>query len=234
MNIIGFLMFKNKRFLSIIPARAGSKRLPKKNVKDLAGKPLISWSIESSIDSKYIDATLVTSDCDEVLSIANTYDIQAITRPSKLSTDTAKTLDVVFHAIEHIEENFDYIVLLQPTSPLRTSIHIDEAIELLISKNANAVISVGEMEHSPLWSNTLNETNSMEGFFDENVYKRSQELPTYYRLNGAIYICDISELIKTRTYFLENNIFAYKMSRESSVDIDDEIDFKFAELLFDK
>jgi len=234
MNILGFLMYKNKRFLSIIPARGGSKRLPNKNILSFSGQPLICWSIESSITSKYIDTTVVTSDSNEVLKIAHAYDIQAIKRSLELSTDTARTFDVILDALEYVKEDFDYIVLLQPTSPLRTSKHIDEAVELLINKKADAIISVGEMEHSPLWSNTLDETNSMEDFFNESVFERSQDLPTYYRLNGAIYICDIKEMIKSRTYFLKNNIFAYKMSRESSIDIDDEIDFKFAELLVDK
>lgn len=227
-------MHKNKRFISIIPARGGSKRLPNKNILDLAGKPLISWSIECSIGSKYIDDTFVTSDNEAILNIAKEYKVRNGKRPEELASDMAKTIDVIFYVLQHLKEKFDYMVLLQPTSPLRTSKHIDEAIELLMEKNADAIISVGEMEHSPLWSSTLDETNSMESFFDESVNKRSQDLPTYYRLNGAIYICDIKKMIEAKTHFLKKNIYAYKMSREASIDIDEAIDFKFAELLFDK
>ena len=106
------------------------------------------------------------------------------------------------------------------------------AIELLESKNADAIVSVCEMDHSPLWSNTLDESLSMEGFLnDEVLNKRSQDLEKYYRLNGAIYICKTEKLLEEKSFFLKNNIFAYIMNRESSVDIDESIDFKMAETI---
>jgi CMP-N-acetylneuraminic acid synthetase len=121
--------------------------------------------------------------------------------------------------------------LLQPTSPLRDARHIDEAIELLDEKDADAIVSVCEMEHSPLWSNSLNESLSMQGFLkDEVLNKRSQDLETYYRLNGAIYICKIEKLLEEKSFLLKNNIFAYVMSRERSIDIDEKIDFDIANL----
>lgn len=224
-------MINNKKFVAVVPARKGSKRLPQKNILDLAGKPLLSWSIEASLKSKYIDKTLVTSDSLAILDIAQKYNIQAVKRPNDLASDTSTTLDVILHALKQVEDEFDYMILLQPTSPLRTQYHIDEAIELLFNKKANAIISVCEMDHSPLWSNVLDETLSMEGFIDENIPKRSQELPLYYRLNGAIYICDIKEMLKEKTYFLKENIYAYKMPKKDSIDIDDEFDFKLASIL---
>jgi CMP-N-acetylneuraminic acid synthetase len=224
-------MYKNKTFLAIIPARGGSKRLPRKNVLDLAGKPLIAWSIEAGLNSKYIDEVIVSSDDAEILEVAKRFNANTIQRPDALASDTATTFDALKHTIENIER-YDYIILLQATSPLRDNNHIDEAIELLESKSANAVVSVCEMDHSPLWSNTLDESLSMQEFLKDGILnKRSQDLEKYYRLNGAIYICKTDKLLEEESLFLKENIFAYKMDRKSSVDIDEEVDFKIAEVL---
>ena len=224
-------MYKNKTFLAIIPARGGSKRLPRKNVLDLNGKPLIGWSIEAALKSEYIDKVVVTSDDDEILAISKKYGADTINRPDELASDTATTFDAIKHTVDNYE-TYDYVVLLQATSPLRDEKHIDEAIELLEAKNADAVVSVCEMDHSPLWSNTLDETLSMKGFLkDEVLNKRSQDLEKYYRLNGAIYICKTDKLLEEKSFFLKDNIFAYAMDRKSSIDIDEEIDFKIAQVL---
>lgn len=227
-------MYKDKTYLAIIPARGGSKRLPRKNVLNLNGKPLIAYSIEAGLNSKYIDKVIVTSDDDEILTISKKYAAYTILRPNELASDTSTTFDAIKHTIDNCEK-YDYIVLLQATSPLRDENHIDEAIELLESKNADAVVSVCEMDHSPLWSNTLDETLSMVGFLkDEVLNKRSQDLEKYYRLNGAIYICKTKKLLEEKSFFLKDNIFAYKMDRESSIDIDEEIDFQIAQQLMVK
>lgn len=224
-------LYKNKTFLAIIPARGGSKRLPRKNILDLQGKPLIAWSIEAALKSGYIDRVIVTSDDEEILQIAKQYGSDTIKRPNELSSDTATSFDAIKHTIENVE-HFDYIVLLQPTSPLRTSQHIDEAIEQLHDKNADAIISICEMDHSPLWSNTLPDDGNMSSFLrDEVKNKRSQDLDIYYRLNGAIYICKTDRLLDEKSFFIENDIYAYKMGRKSSIDIDEEIDFIIADSL---
>ena len=224
-------MYKNKTFLAIIPARGGSKRLPRKNVLDLNGKPLIAYSIEAGLDSSYIDKVVVTSDDDEILTISKKYGAVTINRPNELASDIATTFDAIKHTVDNYEK-YDYIVLLQATSPLRDEKHIDEAIELLELKKADAVVSVCKMDHSPLWSNTLDESLSMVGFLkDEVLKKRSQDLEKYYRLNGAIYICKVERLLENKGFFLKENIYAYVMDRKSSVDIDEEIDFKIAEIL---
>lgn len=227
-------MSKDKTFLAIIPARGGSKRLPRKNVLKLAGKPLIAWSIEAGLQSQYVKDVVVTSDDSEILSIASNYNVQLIQRPEELATDHATTFDAIKHAIDN-SNPYDYIVLLQPTSPLRTHQHIDEAIELLVSKNADAIVSVCEMDHSPLWSNTLPQDGNMIHFLrDEIKNKRSQDLEKFYRLNGAIYICKTEKLLEQRSFFLDHNIYAFIMDRKSSVDIDEEIDFSFAEILINR
>lgn len=224
-------MYKDKTFLAIIPARGGSKRLPRKNVLDLNGKPLIAWTIEAANKSQYIDKVVVSSEDDEILNISQKYDAMTLKRPSILATDTATTYDTVKHVIDSMEDKYDYILLLQATSPLRNEKHIDEAIELLFQKDAFAILSVCEMDHSPLWSNTLAEDKSMAGFLSDEIPKRSQDLPTYYRLNGAIYICKRDVLLKEETFFIKENIYAYEMKKENSVDIDEKIDFKLAKCL---
>jgi CMP-N-acetylneuraminic acid synthetase len=135
--------------------------------------------------------------------------------------------------IDNIDELFDFTILLQPTSPLRTYKHIDESLELLISKNADAIISVCETEHSPLWSNTLPDDGNMQNFMrNEILHMKSQDMPKYYRLNGAIYICKTEKLINNKTLFIPDNIFSYIMDRKDSIDIDYEIDLQYAEFIF--
>lgn len=227
-------MFEDKTFLAIIPARGGSKRLPRKNVLDLAGKPLICWTIEAAIKSKYIDKIIVTSDDEEILNIANVMQVDTITRPIELASDTATTFDVVKHAINNTICQFDYVVLLQPTSPLRTEVHIDEAIQHVFEKQADALISICETDHSPLWSNLLPNDGSLENFISDKIKNtRSQDLPVYYRLNGAIYICETVSLLKEQSFFISKNINSYIMDRQSSIDIDTALDLNLARILID-
>ncbi len=223
-------MFKNKTFLAIIPARGGSKRLPRKNILNLCGKPLISWSIEAGLKSKYIDKVVVSSDDKEILNISNELKVQVIKRPDELASDTSTSFDAVKHAIDNLE-SYEYILLLQPTSPLRNENHIDKAIEFLEEKNADAVVSVCEMNHNLLWSNTLDDSLSMEGFISDNLLNnRSQDLKKHYRLNGAIYLCKTDKLLKEKSFFLKKNIFAYVMNSNNSIDIDRKEDFELASL----
>ena len=227
-------MYTNKTFLAIIPARGGSKRLPRKNVLDLCGKPLIAYTIEAALKSKYINKVIVSSDDEEILNISSNFGADIIKRPDELASDTATTFDAIKHTINNLEK-YDYIVLLQPTSPLRNENQIDEAIELLEEKQADAIVSVCEMDHSPLWSNTLPKDGNMRGFLREEILnKRSQDLEKYYRLNGAIYICKTDKLLENKSFFLKDNIFAYIMDRKSSIDIDEEIDFEIAKVLINK
>lgn len=221
----------NKTFLAVIPARGGSKRLPRKNVLNLNGRPLIAWSIEAGVRSKYVSQVIVSSDSPEILDVSRRFGALTIKRPAELATDTALTIDVLNHVLERCAL-YDYIVVLQPTSPLRNEKHIDAAIELLLEKKADAVVSVCNVDHSPLWSNTLPADGSMLGFIRGDIQNtRSQDLGAYYRLNGALYICETKRLIEEQSLMLKDNIFAYKMAREVSVDIDTKQDFLYTEFL---
>ncbi len=228
-------MNNNPTFFSIIPARGGSKRLSNKNILPLAGKPLICYTVEASLQTNRIQKTIVSTDSSQIINTIKDYDIDIIKRPDYLATDTATTNEVILHVLSTLQKQPDFIVLLQPTSPLRNSRHIDEAIDLLLSKNADAVVSVCEMDHSPLWSNTLPEDLSMVNFLhDEIKHKRSQDLSTYYRINGAIYIVNTNRFIREQTLFLSDNIFAYIMPQETSIDIDDYFDLMLVETILKK
>ena len=224
-------MYKNKKILAVITARGGSKRLPNKNILNLAGKPLIAWTIDEAKKSKYIDKVIVSTDSKKIVEVSKEYGAEVpFIRPSELSNDTADSISVIKHAIEFFDKEYDYVMMLQPTSPLRTVDDIDGAIEQL-SESVKSVIPVAEVDHSPLWSNTLPDNLSMKNFIkDEIKNKRSQDLPTYYRLNGAIYISETSYLYK-QNGFMGNKTKAFVMSKLRSIDIDSELDFKFTELI---
>jgi CMP-N,N'-diacetyllegionaminic acid synthase len=230
-------MLNGKKILAVIPARGGSKRLKNKNLLPLLNKPLLAWSIEAALDSKYIDKIIVSTDANEIAEEANRFGIgMPFIRPPELSGDEARSIDVVTHAIEWLKEyenkDFDYVVLLQPTSPLRTAHHIDAALLELVERGADAVVSICESEHSPLWSNVLPQNKSLENFLkSEYINSRSQDLAQYYRLNGALYICDVSRLLSEDTFFIKDNIYAYTMQQIDSVDIDTKLDFLLAETI---
>ncbi len=225
-------MINSKSVLAIIPARGGSKRLPHKNILDFAGKPLITWTIMSAKNSRYIDNIIVSSDKNKILALAKSMGVDVVKRPEELSRDETTSFDVVKHAIDNIKRH-DYIILLQPTSPLRTSQHIDESIGFLVEKEADAVISVCEVEHSPLWMNVLGDDCSMNHFLSQDIKnKRSQDLRQYFRLNGAIYISNIDALLKEGGFFIRDKIYAYIMKSADSIDIDNIVDFKVAEQMY--
>ncbi len=218
----------NSNFLAIIPARSGSERLPNKNKLNLCGKPLISWTIEAAKRSKYINKIVVTSDDSEILKIAEKSSVEIIVRPDELASDSATSVDVIKHSLENLD-TYEYVILLQPTSPLRNYRHIDESIKFLKQKNADAIISVCKTDHNPLWSNRLDSNLSMSNFIEnEQLNKRSQDLDKFFRLNGAIYICKTKNFLKENTFFIKKNIFAFIMDKKSSIDIDDEFDFEIA------
>lgn len=228
-------MINNKKVLAIIPARGGSKRLPRKNILPIAGKPLIDWTIEAALSSEHVDEVFVSTDDQEIADVASKHNISMPKlRPQALSSDYASTQDVIFYTLENFGNEADIIVILQPTSPLRVAEQIDGAIKLFEKKNAFSVVSVTPCEHPPMWSNTLPEDCSMEGFLDTASNKRSQDLGVYFRLNGAVYVYDVAKLKALGVMAYTSESYAYKMSHESSVDIDTQLDFDFAALLLNR
>jgi CMP-N-acetylneuraminic acid synthetase len=226
-------MIGSKKLLAIIPARGNSKRLPGKNLKNLLGRPLIAWSIDAALKSEYVDRIIVSTDDEEIAKISRRNGAETpFIRPKSLARDDSQSIDVVTHAIKMLKDSddeYDYVVLLQPTSPFRNSTHIDEAVKTLIEKSASAIISTTKSDINPKWMNTIPESGDMTSFLDKKYQNiRSQDLPVYYQLNGAIYLSKVNNLIQENTFFLKKNIFTYIMDRKSSIDIDDQYDFIYA------
>lgn len=223
--------------LAIIPARSGSKGLKDKNIKLLNGKPLIAYSIEAADQSGIYSHILVSTDSEMYGEIAIKYGAEVpFYRSEENASDVASSWDVVKEVLRKYMEmgvEFDTFTLLQPTSPLRKTEDILNAYQIFKEKNATAVVSVCEMEHSPLWSNTLPEDNSLSGFLKSESNKQRQKLETFYRINGAIYMAKVKEFLKD-TNLYRDNCYAYKMSSERSIDIDTELDFKIAETIINQ
>ncbi len=218
--------------LAIIPARSGSKGLKDKNIKELNGKPLLSYSIEAAKESNLFNEIMVSTDSPQYAEIAKNFGANVpFLRSESNSSDKASSWDVVLEVLsKYLEtsQKYDSVCLLQPTSPLRTAKDIIEAYKLLEVKQADAVTSVCEVDHSPLWTMTLPENLSLEEFKKRDSDTPRQFLEKYYRLNGAIYIRKIHYSSKG-IQFIDTNEFAFIMPRERSIDIDTALDFIIAE-----
>lgn len=218
------------KILAIIPARGGSKGLPRKNILNLGGKPLIAWSIEASLKSKYISQTVVSSDNNNILSVAKKQGADIIKRPDEIATDTASSESVVVHVLDELgADNFDYVILLQPTSPLRGTQDIDKAIKKLLENNATALISVCETDNKLLKAFKQDNQGYIKAVANNHYpFMRRQDLPNTYLSNGAIYIIKTDEFMKHK-HFLADKTIAYIMDSVTSLDIDTEKDLKLGE-----
>lgn len=229
-------MFHGKKVLALIPARSGSKRLPDKNILNLNGEPLIAWSIKAGLDSHYIDRVIVSTDSDVIADIARKFGADVpFMRPTELASDKATTTEVIKYNIEKLSDDnmkYDYVVLLQPTSPLRTTKHIDEALETMWTHNADGVLSVCAVEHPIEWTNTLPSNKSMDGFIKkENVNKRSQDFQKRFRLNGALYCLEIKRFLEEGKLFFDTGLVAYIMKTIDSIDVDTINDFELVKCI---
>ncbi|WP_055668139.1 cytidylyltransferase domain-containing protein [Desnuesiella massiliensis] len=227
-------MINSKRILAIIPARGGSKGIPRKNIKDLNGKPLIAYTIEEAKKSRYIDSIVVSTEDEEIAKVSKKYNAEVpFLRPKELSEDDTPGIEPIIYTIKRLQESgddFDYIMCLQCTSPFRKTEHIDDALKKLINEDADSIVSVCESEVSPYWMKKI-KNGIMEDFLDDiPFYSRRQEIPTTYRLNGAIYIAKREVLLKNKNWYTKNTL-AYIMDKKSSIDIDEMIDFNFSEFL---
>lgn len=218
-----------KKILAIIPARGGSKGLPRKNILDLNGKPLIAWTIENSLKSRYITDTYVSSDDDEILEVSKKFGSKILKRPDHLATDISSSEEVVNHILEELKQYnkvYDYIILLQPTSPLRDEKDINRAFEMLFDKNATALISVKNEDNKILKAFIDNEEGFLYGIYNNKYpFTRRQDLPKIYMSNGAIYIIKVDEFLKNQS-FLTNKTIKFIMDDIKSIDIDTKEDLK--------
>ena len=224
-----------ENFTAVIPARFGSKRLKNKNIRMLNEKPLIQWTIEAAMQSKYVNNIIISTNIPQVIELGTKLGLGDFSqRPEFLCTDSASTRDVMLYEAHDKHISDGALVILQPTSPLRNYKHIDSAIELYRSKSALGVVSVSESDHPPVWSNTLPKNLSMHGFIAPKYNKRQQDLGTFYRFNGAIFIYDVREYVKNENIINSKETYAYIMDRVFSIDIDNELDFEFSEMTMKK
>lgn len=219
-------MINGKQVVAVIPARSGSKGLRGKNTLLIAGRPLVAWTILAAVNSQIVDKVIVSSDIHEVLALATEFGAVPLERPSDLATDTSQSSEVIRHAIEG-HEDCGVVVYLQPTSPLRISTHIDEALTLLSTTSAEAVVSVYETRLSPKLMYRMNGKEQLEAVVPNQEVRR-QGLPATYVLNGAIYAGFLPALRRVNYRFSSMNLAAYVMSEIESVDIDDRSDFEKA------
>ncbi|MGV6860632.1 MAG: acylneuraminate cytidylyltransferase family protein [Putridiphycobacter sp.] len=225
------------KVLAIIPARGGSKGLPKKNIKPLGDKPLIAYSIESAKSANLITKTIVSSDNQDIINIAKAFKAEVpFVRPKELAEDNSTTVEVLLHAINFFEskgETFDYIVLLQPTTPFRKNGDIDKMIELAKSSDADLVVSVKETSANPYY--VLFEENKA-GYLEKSKpsnFTRRQDCPVVYEYNGSIYIIKVSSLQNQKSLAFEKTK-KFVMDDYFSIDIDSQFDFDFAEFMLTK
>lgn len=220
------------KIFAIIPARGGSKGIAGKNIKPLNRKPLICHTIEESLSSIYLNEVFVSTDDSIIAKTSKKCGAKIIDRPAELAEDESPTIDAIFHAIDTIKNTHGkyIIILLQPTSPLRTTVDINNAFDIFMKTDCDSVISMCKVEHSPYWCFKYEGNKFKPLFGDECFEMRRQELPDVYRPNGAIYITTIENLYKNNGFYCDK-IVPYIMPPERSIDIDEEIDFKLAELL---
>lgn len=225
----------NKKILAIIPARGGSKGVIRKNVRNLAHKPLIAYTIEAAKTSRYLDRIIVSTEDVEISCVSKSYGAEVpFLRPKELAQDDTPGIEPILHCLDWLEKEQgyvpDYVCLLQCTSPLRNNYQINEAIEEMLNKDADSIISVYESDKSPYWMKKIEDGKLKNFLVDNTFYARRQDIPKAYMLNGAIYICKTEMLIKNKNWYSENTI-PYIMNKITSVDIDDMDDFRYVEYL---
>jgi CMP-N,N'-diacetyllegionaminic acid synthase len=214
------------KVIGLITARGGSKGLPRKNVLCAGGKPLVAWTVEAALAARTVGSVVLSTDDDEIMEAAKLAGCNvSLRRPPELSGDTARSIDVVLHAIDQLPD-FEYVILLQPTSPLRLSEDIDSAFELMLKSSAPSCVSVCEADQSPYWMYRVADDKKLQRLLPEiDGITRRQDLPPIYVLNGAIYIARIDWLRASRSFIGEETT-AYLMPAERSLDIDTAQDFE--------
>jgi hypothetical protein len=231
-------MYNNKKILAIIPARGGSKGLPGKNIKPLCGKPLIGWTIEQAQASKYIDEIFVSTDSKEIATVAEDFGVKVpFLRPSELATDTSPSSAFVLHTIDYYRnkgQEFDYILLLEPTSPLRDVVDINMSIEQLLNHNtAKSIVGVSKIQAAhPAFLVNISKEGLLKPYLEEMKTLRRQELSVLYFFEGSLYLSEIDYYIETQSFY-HNLTLPYVVPKYKSYEIDDIVDFYIIENLLE-
>ncbi|MFS0817751.1 acylneuraminate cytidylyltransferase family protein [Lysinibacillus sp. 1P01SD] len=214
--------------LAIVPARGGSKGIRNKNIVEIEGKPLIQYTLDEAKASKYIDRIYISTDSQEIAETCEKLGfIVSQLRPPNLATDYTKIIEVIMYILKQLNklnEYYDYIVLLQPTQPLRKSKQIDEAIELIYEKKAESLVSLSPVIDHPILIRRVGQNNQVFPLLSGGSTVRRQDFPLYYIVNGAIYINSVSNL--TIDTSLNDNQIGYLMDRSYHLDIDEHSDLE--------
>lgn len=222
-------MYKGQRFLAVIPARSGSKGIPNKNIIEVEGRPLIDFTISEAKQSKYLDEIILSTDSNKVAQVSEICGLPVpFLRSEKLATDDAKTIDVLLEVIEQLKKRgkeYEYVVLLQPTQPLRKTEHIDAAIESMIENQYDSLVSVSEVNEHPILMRTIDEKGLLQNLLNQNSTVRRQDLKSVLKVNGSIYINKIDKNFNEQTS-LNDNHYPFLMDTQYDLDIDDPNDLK--------
>jgi CMP-N,N'-diacetyllegionaminic acid synthase len=223
-------MINGRSVLAIIPARGGSKGVPRKNIRLLHGKPLIAYTIDAARKSAYLDEVIVSTDDQEIADTARAWGgTVPFLRAPQFGTDHTAMIDVVVHVLEQMQRRYDFIVLLQPTSPMRTAGHIDATIELCVREEASSCVSVCPAEDHPYYLYEISD-GRMQKVFSMPEVTRRQDLKEYYVVNGAVYVHRTETLTAERVFVSQQSV-PYVMPRSVSIDIDTEEDLLYCEFL---
>lgn len=226
-------MTNGRPVIALIPARGGSKGVTRKNLRVIAGRSLVEIALQAAIDSQRVDRVFLSSDDSDILAVGRKLGVVCIKRPDEFATDHASAIEVVRHFTGEIPVDIackdPYILYLQPTSPLRTARHIDDALAEMEKQSEDRLISVVQLEHSPYKSFYIDENGKLHSLFDEKFSNaRRQDLPKTYVPNGAIYIYPVSAFVECDG-FPSNGSLPYIMDKAISIDIDSEADLKLLE-----
>jgi N-acylneuraminate cytidylyltransferase/CMP-N,N'-diacetyllegionaminic acid synthase len=232
-------MIERKKVLAVIPARGGSKGIPKKNIVPFCGKPLIEWTIIEALKSKYIDKLIVSTDSTEIAEVARNLGAEIpFMRPNELSTDESDSVSSITHTIHQISEmdenKYDFVILLEPTSPLREVADIDGALEeLVLNPLAESIVGIARAEsQNPAFLLRKNETGYLEPYeSNSKSFVRRQEIAEYYYLEGTVYISLVGSLLERNTFYHDKTI-GYLVPKWKATEIDDYDDLAIAEALF--
>jgi len=221
-------MFDGGRVLAVITARGGSKGLPGKNIRLLSGRPLLGWSVLAAATSRYIDRIVVSTDSEEIAGVARAEGAETpFLRPAELARDESNGVDPVLHALGELP-GFDWVVLLQPTSPLRVAEDIDACFDRLHAAGSSTAVSVCRAQESPhLMYRVTDSGRSSLAFPLTPTPTRRQDLPKYWVPNGAVYLARVDALLHARTFYTDDTVL-YEMPLTRSIDIDTEEDFRLA------
>jgi CMP-N-acetylneuraminic acid synthetase len=226
-------MINLKPVIALVPARGGSKGVPRKNLRHIVGRSLVEITIMAALDAKLVDCVYLTSEDKDILAVGLALGIKIVKRPNEIATDSASAIDVVRHFIAGIPAELSgvdpYIVYLQPTSPLRLGSHIDNALSEMVRQHEDTLVSVVELKKSPYKSFALDKHGRLQALFDEALSNaRRQDLPKSYTPNGAIYVFRVSDFNK-RNGFPSNGSLPFIMNEIDSIDIDSEEDIRYVE-----